>query len=73
MNRPSNPRRQFLGGLAAAAAVVGVASADEPTAKEKLPVEEKELTTDVLIGGGGTAGAIAAIQAGVQLRNYELP
>jgi hypothetical protein len=63
MNTSPTPRREFLGGMAAAAVVAGVASAGEP-AQEKQRGDEKELKTDVLVIGGGTAGAIAAIQAG---------
>ncbi len=63
MPAPTNPRREFLGGMAAAAVFAGVASSDEPAA-EQTPADEKELHADVLVVGGGTAGAIAALQAG---------
>ncbi|MFQ3172951.1 MAG: heterodisulfide reductase subunit A-like polyferredoxin [Polaribacter sp.] len=34
------------------------------TLKESYKIAEKSITTDILVIGGGTAGAIAAIQAG---------
>lgn len=50
-------RRTFLGSLGAASAVT-LAGAQIPTRSSRV------LTTDVLVIGGGTAGTIAALQAG---------
>jgi hypothetical protein len=56
---PRSSRRVFLASLGAASVVGGTASAAEKPAQPA-----KHLTADVLIIGGGTAGTIAAIQAG---------
>ena len=50
------PRRNFLFGMGASAASAG-------SAEEKTP-PPRTIRADVLVIGGGTAGAIAAIQAG---------
>lgn len=56
-------RRRFLGGMTAG--LTGVAACREmPAAQTTQGVEEKQVDVDVLVVGGGTAGTIAAIQAG---------
>ncbi|MEI8374113.1 MAG: FAD-dependent oxidoreductase [Planctomycetota bacterium] len=58
-------RRGFLGAMATTALGADAISADESVVQRKPQmVREKEIETDVLVVGGGTAGAIAAIQAG---------
>jgi len=63
------PRRRFLEGAAAASsawAASTLAASPDPTAapSEKSHAAALETDADVLVVGGGTAGAIAAIQAG---------
>jgi hypothetical protein len=63
--KASVTRRGFLRGVATTALAASAASADELVVPHKpQTVQEKEIKTDVLVVGGGTAGAIAAIQAG---------
>lgn len=54
-------RRGFLAGLGLLSGSAAVLAAEQ-TADQPAPV--KQLTADVLVIGGGTAGTIAAIQAG---------
>ncbi len=59
-NRTGNSRREVLLKLGAAS-TGGVAAAGE---LEKAPSTQRSIQADVLVIGGGTAGAIAAIQSG---------
>ncbi len=70
MNSASTDRRRFLQqsvlGSASAAAGLTIASTSHATAQALPNAEEPEVTNDVdvLVVGGGTAGHVAAIQAG---------
>jgi len=58
-------RRGFLIGMAGTTLAVHAAPADEPAVQHKpQTVQDRDIKTDVLVVGGGTAGTIAAIQAG---------
>ena len=59
-------RRDFIKATAAGIAVVSATHVSVARAEDKIAPAERDVTNrvDVLVVGGGTAGTIAAIQAG---------
>ncbi|MCM8529817.1 MAG: FAD-dependent oxidoreductase [Lentisphaeraceae bacterium] len=67
MNKSDNSRRNFLKLSASTMAVAGTSSVSlgaSPKSKNSSKAQDVKSDVDVLVVGGGTAGTIAAIQAG---------